>query len=84
MVTSITFGAGDRTWLTLKPVEVLKPFDKVYSERYRTAQGRPTSLDDSFKQNLLDSNILLITVVKIGLHCYVTADLILQLELLKS
>ena len=42
------------------------------------------SQDEFIKQYLLDSNIPLITAVKIGLRYYITADLILQLDALKE
>lgn len=41
-------------------------------------------LDDDIKQYLQDPNLPLITAIKIGICYYVTADLILQLEVLKD
>jgi hypothetical protein len=41
-----------------------------------------SSLDEYIKQYLLDPDLSFITKIKICLHSYVTADLILQLELL--
>ena len=41
-------------------------------------------LDDDIKQYLLDPDLPLISKVKIGLRYYVTADLILQLNVIKD
>jgi hypothetical protein len=41
-------------------------------------------LDDDIKQYLLDPNTPLITAIKIGLRYYITADLILQLNVFKD
>lgn len=41
-------------------------------------------LNDYIKLYLLDPNLPLIFKIKIGLRCYVTADLILQLNILKE
>ena len=42
------------------------------------------SQDGYIKQYLLDPDLPLITAIKIGLRYYITADLILQLEILKN
>ncbi len=42
------------------------------------------SQDGYIKQYLLDVDLSLITKIKIGLRYYVTADLILQLDILKE
>ena len=42
------------------------------------------SQDEYIKQYLFDPNITLITAVKIGLRYYITADLILQLNVFKD
>ncbi len=42
------------------------------------------SQDEYIKQYLLDPDSRLITKIKIGLHYYVTADLILQLNVFKD
>ncbi len=42
------------------------------------------SQDEYIKHYLLDPDLLLISKVKIGLHYYITVDLILQLQALKE
>jgi hypothetical protein len=41
-------------------------------------------LDDDIKQYLQDPNMPLITAIKIGLRYYITADLILQINVFKD
>jgi len=45
---------------------------------------RVTVIGSDLKQYLLDPDLPLISKIKIGLHYWVTADLILQLQALKN
>jgi len=54
----------------------LEPVTVIGSDLY--------DFDDDIKQYLQDPNLPLITAIKIGLRYYITANLILQLEILKD
>lgn len=53
-------------------------------KRYLELSSELFSQDEYIKQYLLDPNLPLITAVKIGLRYYITADLILQLNVFKD